>query len=196
MKITENNAREFAQKIVDMFLSGIAETVMDTAKLVVEFIDSGQPAQDILQDVSGGLFNRHLVSRLERVGRSQLAWQMFYLTGGAYDKLGKMPPSVQMKYLNEPIQLLLVNGHGATDTLLVKISDLTPQQCQQVFDSDSIRDIPAQRAWLEDQKTQRAMGEKKPLAMPYKIKGRTVTFMQGATMTARELVLLLAEIDR
>jgi hypothetical protein len=121
------------------------------------------------------------------------------MMGSGAERLKKMPFSLQEKYLKDSFELLILNDDGTTDKILVALNDLTPSQAAQLFERDTIRSLPAQRAWLESERARRAENGKKVVKPPYKIVGKNVSFFYKnevvCTLSARELARILAEIE-
>lgn len=90
--------------------------------------------------------------RMERVGRGQL--DMRIVSGNAPwgNKLEKLSITDQKRALDDRLPLLLENG----DVLHVAVSDIRPRQADQLFSFDHIRDLAAQRAFIENQKSEEA----------------------------------------
>jgi hypothetical protein len=88
-------------------------------------------------------------------------------------------------------------GDEGHSTLKVAIANLTPLQCKQVFAKDAIRSLPAQRAYIESQKTDNEIKNRvlNDEAI-WKVTGRKVVFFKPCQMTARELAQIIAEIEK
>lgn len=186
---------ERASEIATLFFQGI-ECWQKAGELVVDLIDEDSSAVEIIKERSGGVINGHMIAIFERIGRKQLVPRLAYMSGPGPERLKKMPFSLQQQYLTEPVTLLVLRDDERIDKLQVAVTDLTALQAAQVFDRDTIRSLPAQRAWLEDERA-KLVALAKPIAkMPYRISGKRVTFLEGCTLTARELSRILSEIDR
>lgn len=86
--------------------------------------------------------------RIERVGRGQLDVRIVAGNASWGNKLEKLPLSDQKRALDDRLPLLLENG----DVLHVSVSDIRQRQADQLFAFDHIRDLAAQRAFIENQK--------------------------------------------
>jgi hypothetical protein len=164
--------------------------------LVVELIDNNEGGVELLKKESNGMVTDRWIALFERIGRHQLLPQLAYATDPGMERLGKMPFSLQEKYLDEPVELLILKDDDTTDKLKISMHDLTARQAAQVFDKDCVRSLSAQRAWLENER-ERRFAEAKPVPdFPYRINGRRVTFTENCTLTAKEIARILSEIER
>lgn len=181
-------------QVLALFMAGL-ERWYEASLIVVDLIDEDMAAAEVLKRESNGMFNDRMIAAFERMGRKQLAPQLAYMSGAGPERLAKMPFSVQERYLNEPIELLILKDDESTDKLMVSVHDLTPKQATQVFARDCVRTLAAQRAWLEDDRARLLAAAKPVPQFPYKISGRRVTFSEGCTLTAQELARILAQIE-
>ena len=80
---------------------------------------------------------------------------------------------------------------GSCYELLVSVFNLTPDQAQQMFGPEGIRNEGAQRAWLEDRSTKSLV----VVDDPYRVTGRRLVVMQPCQFNARQLANILAEMQ-
>jgi len=189
------SVKQRVSEVIALFTAGL-ERWYEASLIVVDLIDEDAGSIEILKQESNGLLNDSLIAAFERIGRKQLIPQLAYMSGPGPERLAKMPFSVQEKYLNEPVDLLILKDDDSTDKLRVSVHDLTARQAAQVFDRDCVRSLPAQRAWLENERMRLCAAAKQAPEFPYKINGRRVTFVEGCTLTAKELARILSEIER
>jgi hypothetical protein len=182
-------------EIEKLFIEGLNMTLQKVGELVVDAIDADPDKfYESIKARPGWILNSHAISMLERIGRHQLHPNLALMSGSGPERLKKMPFSLQEKHLTESFELLILNEDGSTDKILVALSDLTPAQVAQLFDRDTLRSLPAQRAWLESERAKRAQ-PKPTVKAGYKIVGKRVTFYEECTLSARELARILAEIE-
>ena len=131
------------------------------------------------------------VLAFDRVGRRQLHPRLLTSNKPGAVRLRSLPMGLQEKYLSAPLPVLVKNGK-AVETLAVSVWNLTPDQCRQVFDKDSVRSEGAQRAWLESQSARRAA----PVQVdePYRITGHTLVVMEPCKLTCKQLLSLAAQM--
>lgn len=140
-------------------------------------------------------FSISLLNQLEAVGRGQLHPRLTMTANPGFVRLRGLPMSDQVRYMEEPVELL-VEKDGVYDTLLVLVKDLTAEQAKQVFSADHIRTSGAQRAWMEDAKAHAAMlKHSDEFTEPYKIqKDNTVIFTGNVRMSAAQLTEILSKL--
>lgn len=130
----------------------VTTAVLKVGKMIVHALDTlGRDCVPILIEQTGNMLTVNLINKLERVGRMEVDHRLFMASGVGYRNLEFCNYSEQVHYLDNCIEVAL----GSGDTLLVKVGDLTPLQCRQVFDYSSdggrVRDLGAQRAWLANE---------------------------------------------
>ena len=115
-------------------------------------------------------------------------------TGGR--KLRSLPLSLQARYIDEPIPLIVDTARG-TDVLLVKAKDMTPDQAKQAFAPGRIRTEGEQKAWLVEFNSRAFAAKPVNGTQPaWRIKGGRVEFMQGATLSAGELATIITQLTK
>jgi hypothetical protein len=177
------------------FFQGV-EGFQKFGEALVDILDNDpDTAAEIYEARSRGLINRNALAMFERIGRRQLHPNLALLSGAGYERLRKMPFSVQEKYLNEPVEVLVRGENGKIDKVLVAVTDLTREQASQVFDRDTVRSLPGQRAWIENERA-RINAQSQPLAkVPYTIVGNRVIF-ERCELTKRELLRIMMALEQ
>jgi hypothetical protein len=89
------------------------------------------------------------------MGRKNLHPQLLLTNSPAFSKLQKLPYSLQERYVQEPIPLIVHTEHG-TDVLLVEAKNMTKEQADQVFAGNRLRTEGEQKAWLMQQMSNKA----------------------------------------
>lgn len=133
------------------------------------------------------------IYRFDAIGRRQLSPRLMLATSPGHKALAQLPLTLQERYLNNPVPLLVITN-GATDTLLVDVQNLTKEQCRQVFSHNAVRSEAEQRAWLEGQKTKVALQEPARIAVDYVIRGGSVHIQRPLIMTQQEVARLLTKM--
>jgi hypothetical protein len=120
--------------------------------------------------------------------------QLLLSASPGFAKLQKLPISMQERYIEEPVPLVVHTDNG-TDILLVKAKDMTKEQAAQVFGSGRIRTEGEQKAWLIQQRSEKArpIGSNLPA---WRIRNGKVEFIAGATLTAGELATIITQITK
>jgi hypothetical protein len=130
------------------------------------------------------------VYAFDRLGRKELHPKLLISDSPGAKKLRRMPYSIQEKYSNNPVPLLIKTEKG-WETLPASAFNLTPEQANQAFDSDGVRPEAAQRAWLEC-KTSRALIQ---VDDAWRVAGRKLIVMQPCQFTAKQLARIFADME-
>jgi hypothetical protein len=168
------------------------ESWIKAGKLLVELVgqDPDVYAKIIAKNPH---INAGVLGRFEQMGRGMLHPQLLLAHTPGLNKLAAMPYSVQQKYVEEPIPVIVETGAG-TDVLLIKAREMTAGQAAQAFASNRLRTEGEQKAWLLDQRQRRAV----PVSntSPWRIKNGKVEFRAGATLTASELCAIISQLTK
>ena len=126
-----------------------------------------------------------VLAKFEAIGRGTLNPRLLLGEGPGVRRLRGMPISVQNQFADNSVDLLVLTD-GGSDTIKVAIKNLTRVQADQAFSRWGVRDLAAQRAWLEDQKT-RASFSTLESNRPYKITGNKIRICAGVEMTREQM---------
>jgi hypothetical protein len=131
-----------------------------------------------------------VIAKFEAIGRGTLNPQLLLSESPGVRKLRAMPISVQNHLEGGSVDLLVLREKGV-DVMKVEIKNLTQSQAAQVFGRYNVRDLAAQRAWLEDKQT-RSKFISVTSSLPYKLKGDVILFNANCQMTRTQLRDILA----
>lgn len=126
--------------------------------------------------------------RLEALGNGSLDGRLLTASSAGAAALRRLPAPLQTAALDNGVELLINNG----DTLRVQIDNLTPEQARQVFAGDHIRDIPAQRAWVETHAP--SVARPTITAPAWSVKAGKVQIVRPCSLTRLDLARMLAEM--
>ena len=187
------------------------ESIIGFRNLIMEGINAWVKAGDMLVDLidNHGLtyeqiaekcegITSDILIRFEQIGRRQIYPQLLVNTSAGARKLAAMPYSQQVRYTKEPIPVLIKKGNSH-DTLMVKVEDLTADQIRQVFTKEGIRELGAQRAWIEDREKaarEAEVVECSEWEVPWSVRGKQVVFNKPCAMGRKELLSILSEMER
>lgn len=130
------------------------------------------------------------IRQFGRIGTS-IHPKLFLSSSVGAQALKRMPYAIQEKYSVEPVPVLISKG----EKLLIDIHNLTPDQTAQVFNGKEIRELPAQRAWIESLAVAKEVKPKR-VDSPYRISsGKLIVMVAGTTFTRKELAKLLADME-
>lgn len=194
MKITttDSNVTEFRNLIIE----GV-EAWVKAGDILVDLLDNHGLTYEQIADKCDGI-TPDIIKRFEQIGRRQIYPRLLVNTSAGARKLMSMPYSQQVKYASEPLPLL-IRKENSYDEMLVKVQDLTNEQIRQVFQKDGIRDLGAQRAYLEDIERSSREVEVVDLSewdQPWIVKNGRVTFRKPCAMGRKELLSILSEMER
>lgn len=135
----------------------------------------------------------------ERIGRGRMHPEMLsYRSCPGVQRLSKLPYEIQEKYSNDrKFNLLLAGG----DTMLISIKDMSKEQSRQAFSDDDERDLPKQKAYLEDlkMKSLREVEIEKSnyriYEKPWRIINKKIIEISGVRFERKDLVSMLSEME-
>ena len=182
------NTKQIAE--LQQLILGAIDGIKKAGNLLCQMIDEDSDIIEFL--VKEGYFQRAFLTSLEKVGRQQLCPELFLAETPGHRMLKSLPYREQVKYLSTPVKVLIMDDSGKTDTLLVVVENLTSYQCRQVCDGKNMLDLPAQRAFLESDRA-RQIAPKKTV-IPYKVVGKTVSFIEPCSLGRKELLQILQQL--
>ena len=141
------------EQLIDLIQKGV-DAWIESGKILVELVESNPHIYDnIIQKCP--TLNAGVLGKLEMMGRGMLHPRLLLGNSPGFQYLEKMPMSVQERYIEEPIPLVIETDAG-TDVILVKAKDLTRDQARQVFAANRLRTEGEQKAILIDQRSKNA----------------------------------------
>jgi hypothetical protein len=165
---------------------GIAGLV-DAANIYVRAVDNDPDCAE--------RFRQHFIEEvpvtawrnLEALGRKRIHLQLFLgeLDAQKTRLVARLPFDVQAQVCEQNMRFPLLLAGG--ETLAVSIQDATPEQADQLVGDTCMRNMPAQRAYLEGKRKQPIIADD----LPYAISKGKVTFRRNAVMTCTELKQLI-----
>ena len=188
-KETDSKANQF----IDLFRQGV-EAWIKAGEILVELVENEPHAYDYIIQKCPNL-NAGILGRFEQMGRKILHPQLLLTASPGFAKLQKLPMSMQERYIEEPIPLIVHTNEG-TDVLLVKAKDMTKEQASQVFANNRLRTEGEQKAYLMQLRSMAARPVNTGNVAPWSIKSGRVVFQQGATLSAGELGMIIAQLTK
>ena len=138
---------------------------------------------------------RHILQKLELVGRDAMAQELVLADWPAVKMLKKLPISEQRKCLEHGVTYLLPDG---TEHLQIAVENASSAQCAQVFDASEgiVRDMAGQRAYIEHLRAEAAVMLPVTTAPElWRVRGRSVIFPRGCEITSKQLAQILGEMQ-
>jgi hypothetical protein len=172
------------------------ESLTQACKLYVQTIDKDIELQAVFFETYPEIPHTAW-RRFEAVGRGNLHPKLLINFNCAARRLERCSFSEQTQYVEKPFNVLLNNS----DTLPVSLYNLTPGQIRQVFAKDHVRNIPEQRAYLEDLKTDDAVANalaesrRHPVKAYRVIRGRLIV-MSECSFSKEDLLHIIIEMDK
>lgn len=181
--------RDYISEFRDAFSAGI-ENIVKASAIYVAAIDENPQNAAMFHDQFADIIPAGAWGGFEAVGRKWMHPKLLIGGGGKYaGKIKRLPYSTQEAvFSGKRFDLLTKTG----DTLKVDIRECTPEQVDQLLDGAAVRQISAQRAWLEARAIEPSPQDVEN--MPYVISGGKVTFRRGVQMTKRELNRIISEM--
>ena len=186
MRITNYN--KLIKDIADLIAEGIQAWTI-AGEHLVEILDNSNKT---IFEVANSLdMDPNILARFEQLGRRQLVPQLLMDNYPASKHIQKLTFSMQEELVGGSVEVLAADNN---DKLLIATKNLTPQQCKQVFTKNGVRDLAAQRAFIESNRRQ-----KKDVVVvsenPYRINKKEVIFERGCKLKASQLINILAQIQ-
>jgi hypothetical protein len=195
MKLKTHTKTELVTDFVALIANGI-ECWTKAGEVVVRLVDECDMS---IEDIAGqsDYLTEDIVAKFEQLGRKQIVPDLLVLDYPAVRHITKLPYSEQKRLVGGTVELLVTSSKGGLDTLRVAPENLTPQQCRQVFDGNTVRSVPGQRAYIESRKQDERvkLSAVESIKLPYQVKGKRVVFTKPCEMSARELAQILAQIE-
>jgi hypothetical protein len=171
-------------------LTAVGHELVGVARDYVMALDANTNVRDEL--VAMGV-SRELLRRMERLGRGGIEPRLVFSTSGAASKVMALPLSEQQEILDCGVEVMSADG---LDHRLIPLEELTPEQVRQVFGDGGVRTLAQQRTWMENEREARRTVEPiDQVDVVYKIRGKRVIFTRACEMTARQLAMILAEVE-
>lgn len=167
------------------------ELILEAGKAYVRLLDSVPNIKSLIIEKHPEI-TEHDLRMIECIGRGTLYHRLAFTSSPGLKRLSHCPFSEQVKYFNEPIPMLLLNGKDETDHLMVDARAIDASQAAQCIGSH-VRTLGEQRAWLE---RKRSRAPKLDFTPPYVISNGRVTFQQTTSFSAAEIALILAKITK
>lgn len=190
MTVTQKSDK--IKQFADLVRQGV-DAWIKAGEILVELVNDDPQVFDKIINENPHL-NAGVLGRFELMGRKALHPQLLLHDSPGYQKLAQMPFSVQERYLESPIPLLVETPTG-TDTLQVSAKNCTPSQARQLFSANSVRTAGEQKAWLVAQRAKKT--HPKSTTVPaWSVKHGKVFFTEGAGFTAGELATIITQLTK
>ena len=191
MKATITQQQDKIATFIEHFRRGVEEWI-SAGEILVEMVEEDPYVYDYIIQQCPQL-NAGILGRFEQMGRKTLHPQLLLTASPGFAKLQKLPFSLQERYIEEPVPVIVHTEQG-TDVLLVKAKDMTKEQANQVFATGRIRTEGEQKAFLVQQESRRAADKKEAVDRPWRIRGHKA-IINGVEFTRKELYAILSQME-
>lgn len=190
MNIIKNNSKNIeVEKSINKFRDGIKQAtqkIVEACELYVKIIDKYPECQDQFKKEIPEIPPSAWYS-FEAVGRKWIDYRLLWGGGRAGKYLKKLPLSEQRNALDNGIKML-VKIDNNWDEIKVKPEKMTIDQVKQAFDRKIIRDIPAQRAYIESNNVDCYNNTQ---VLPYKIINHKLIIVKPVELSKKEMKQIL-----
>jgi hypothetical protein len=190
--LTQPERNEAILEFIALFKQGV-EAWIKAGEILVRLVEDDSHAYDYILKQCPQI-NAGILGRFEQMGRKTLHPQLLLTSSPGFSKLQRLPFSLQERYIEEPVPLVVHTDDG-TDILLVQAKNMTKEQASQCFGQGRIRTEGEQKAWLMQQRSNNARPVKSS-EPAWRIKGGRVVFREGASMSAGELATIIAQLTK
>lgn len=191
--LTTKQQNSKINQFVELYTQGVQAWVA-AGEIIVELVEADPYVFDSIIAKCPHL-NAGILGKFEQMGRKIIHPHLLMNSSPGTERLAKLPYSVQQRYIDEPISLVVHTDHG-TSILKVKAKDMTSAQAKQVFKQDRIRTEGEQKAYMVDQESRTAIVKTSANSTPWSIKNGRVIFQQGASLSAGELAMILTQLTK
>jgi hypothetical protein len=191
MTTTLTSQQAKIETFIQHFRRGVEEWIA-AGEILVEMVEEDPYVYDYIINQCPTL-NAGILGRFEQMGRKTLHPQLLLTASPGFAKLQKLPFSMQERYIDEPVPMI-VHTEAGTDVLLVKAKDMTKEQAAQVFAPGRVRTEGEQKAWLMQHRSEKAIRNEETVKTPWKIRGHKV-IINGVEFTRKEIAGILAQME-
>ena len=185
------NINEQAKKIRSTFIASL-DGFVETGKMIADAIDADPRNLDKLKELCGDIIPETLWTKLEHIGRGWLHAKCLF-PGGAKNanKIARLPYNDQKRVFDgERVEMLTVDG----EVMNVKITEVEPDQADQLINRNHIRNLSEQKAYIENRKASEAFKKAEPL--PYHISNGKVSFRRDTVLDVAQWQAIVKEIKK
>jgi len=98
---------------------------------------------------------RAIVNNFVRAAEGTLDLRLALQNGRVYSRLAQYPLAIQKEVLDKGVQMLVDVDKGSH--LMVEVSNMSSNQVEQCLGREGVRDLGAQRAWIENNRRRREL---------------------------------------
>jgi hypothetical protein len=188
MNTTTLSVTSIHQEIADAISKGVNSWIHAGELIKLAIDEHGETSNSIAETIKIPV---RVIGQLEKIGRKLIRPDLLLAGYPAAASLMRLPYSLQSEAIEDGVDLLLEES----DSLKVKAENLTPSQVKQVFDGSSVRSLAAQKAYIEDLRIKASLNSIPDVLAPYQIKGNKVLITSACSLTQKDLLRMLNELN-
>jgi hypothetical protein len=162
-------------------------------EILVELVEADPHVYDYIEQECPSM-TPSLLGKFESIGRGLILPGLAMDNSPGSKKLSKLPISMQERFLTEPVPVVTQTETG-WDALLVRTSELTPNQAKQVFRNGRYSTVGEQRAWIEDFKLKASAAKPIKSAEKWRLTKKSL-IVGGIEFSAAQLAGFVAQLTK
>ena len=180
--------KKLEQEFVAELQAGL-EGIAKAGCILVKLIDADQEAITRLTTVYK--IPRSTLTTLAMIGNKQLCPELAF----AESRMRALPMPEQKRIIAGPVEVLVVKSDGSHDTLMVNLITAPQEIKNQVLNSDHIRTLEDQRAYLVSQQNRKQSVNAAPEKMPWQTYGQHRIKIGDHVFSRSDLLSMLKAIE-
>jgi hypothetical protein len=174
------------KRIKELMTKGVGVT-LELGKEIYACVRSGDTIETISDKTEIPL---SLVRELHLIGAGRIHPKLTHLAGPGTKALRSAPIEVQAKYVNEPVEVVIVTDKGI-DKMLLPVDALNTAQTKQVFISGTVRTAVEQRQYIEKKRKADAEAEANKLQKYFKKGQKIIVNAERTELTTADVLAML-----
>lgn len=159
-------------QLIAQYIREGMEAWIKAGEIVVQLIDEHGQTKEQIAEACGSDISARMIQGIEQIGRKAYDPRLLMATYPAASLIKTLPYSDQKAVLNSGVKLL-ISKDGKLENMNIRVENLQPEQCKQVFDKGVIRGEAGQRAYIEEQRKKAELSKiptKAKAKGPYELK--------------------------
>lgn len=182
------------REFLNLIKSGF-EAFQQAGNILAQLVDDDPHVTDLIIRECPQL-TPNILGRFEQIGRGMMHPALAMDPSPAAKSLRKLPLSLQVKYQVEMIPVVVINGQGEPDVLLINYKDMTQDQIRQVFRNDRVATEGEQRAWIADKQGKAKLEAIKGPPALWMVRGRKIIVTRACELTEKDLESMKSQLKR
>ncbi len=190
-KKTENRSIEAIVSEFKEYVQASQEYVIEACKSFVDCINADTKNREKFIAACPEI-SPETWTKFEAIGRGTMHIRLLYSGGIVFKRMQMLAISVQNDIFENGVEYLTANN----DKLIVRFESITPNIAKQIFSPNgTVRNLPAQRAWLEERKNSVNKPEPNlPTESKIEIKNGKLCITGSAELDKKDMLKYLAKM--